>query len=78
MNVQIHPSYFHKIVSSEPFSLMLDVAAATGYLSHHVYVCLSVARAAKLPKECVNLVVEEEINHRRSMLRSARFAGGEV
>lgn len=77
MNVQIHPSYFHKIVLSEPFSQMIDVAAATGYSSHHVYVCLSVARAAKLPTECVNSVVEEEI-HRRSMVRSGRVAGGTV
>ncbi|EJG0223852.1 hypothetical protein DBT82_RS08195 [Vibrio parahaemolyticus] len=75
MNVQIHPSYFHKIVSSEPFSLMLDVAAASGYTTHHVYVSLALARAAKLPTACVNVAVEAEIN-RRSMLRSARVAGG--
>ncbi|HBC3404524.1 hypothetical protein J7916_03085 [Vibrio parahaemolyticus] len=73
MNIQIHPSYFHKIVSSELFSLMIDVAAATGYPSHHVYVCLSVASTAKLPSACVNAAVEAEIN-RRSML----LAGGDV
>ncbi|CAD6367541.1 hypothetical protein O1B65_002438 [Vibrio cholerae] len=76
MNVQIHPSYFRKIVSSEPFSLMIDVAAASGYSSHRVYVCLSIARATKLPTVCVNPAVGEEIN-RRSMVR-ARVAGGVV
>ncbi|HCG6157822.1 TPA: hypothetical protein NJ142_002188 [Vibrio parahaemolyticus] len=77
MNVKIHPSYFRKIVLSAPFSQMIDVAAATGYSSHHVYVCLSVARAAKLPTACVNVAVEAEIN-RRSMVRSARVAGDAV
>ncbi|MGT3802060.1 hypothetical protein [Vibrio cholerae] len=77
MNVQIHPSYFRKIVSSEPFSLMLDVAAASGYSSHRAYMCLSIARATKLSTACVNVAVEAEIN-RRLMVRSARVAGGVV
>ncbi|EKO3431513.1 MULTISPECIES: hypothetical protein [Shewanella] len=77
MNVQIHPSYFRKIVSSEPFSLMLDVAAASGYSSHRAYVCLSIARATKLSTACVNAAVDEEIN-RRSIVHSARVAGGAV
>ncbi|EGQ9273761.1 hypothetical protein [Vibrio vulnificus] len=77
MNVQIHPAFFQKISLSEPFSLMIDVAAKTGYSSHRVYVAIAIARAAKLPTACVNVAVEEEIN-RRSMLRSARVAGGDV
>lgn len=77
MNVQIHPSYFRKIVLSEPFSQMIDVAAASGSRAHHVYVLLALARAAKLPTACVNAAVVAEIN-RRSMVRSARVAGGVV
>ncbi|EEW2237421.1 hypothetical protein D9H04_07875 [Escherichia coli] len=77
MNIQIHPSYFRKIVLSEPFSLMLDVAAASGSKTHQVYVLLALARATKLPTACVNSLVEEEIN-RRSIVHSARVAGGAV
>ncbi|MGK4305289.1 hypothetical protein ACSMFS_15905 [Shewanella xiamenensis] len=77
MNVQIHPSYFGKIVSSEPFSLMLDVAATSGSKAHHVYVLLALARVTKLSTACVNAAVDEEIN-RRSIMHSARVAGGAV
>lgn len=77
MNVQIHPSYFRKIVLSEPFSQMIDVAAASGSSTHYVYVLLALARSTKLPTACVNVAVEAEIN-RRSMVRSARVAGGVV
>lgn len=77
MNVQIHPSYFRKIVSSEPFSLMLDVAAASGYSSHRAYVCLSIARATKLSTACVNPAVEAEINRRikTSSIQAAKAGG---
>lgn len=77
MNVQIHPSYFHKIVSSEPFSQMIDVVAASGSKTHYAYVLLALARTTKLSTACVNVAVEAEIN-RRSMVRSARVAGGAV
>ena len=77
MNIQIQTSYFRKIVLSEPFSQMIDVAAASGSNTHYVYVLLALARAAKLPTACVNVAVEAEIN-RRSMVRSARVAGGVV
>lgn len=77
MNVQIHPSYFRKIVSSEPFSQMIDVAVASGSRAHHVYVLLALARATKLSTACVNAAVDEEIN-RRSIVHSARVAGDAV
>ncbi|MCS6100106.1 hypothetical protein [Shewanella baltica] len=77
MNVQIHPSYFRKIVLSEPFSLMIDVAAASGSKAHHVYVLLALARVTKLPTACVNAAVDDEIN-RRSIVHSARVSGGVV
>ncbi|EKO3537246.1 MULTISPECIES: hypothetical protein [Gammaproteobacteria] len=76
MNVQIHPSYFRKIVSSEPFSLMLDVAAASGYSSHRAYVCLAIAHFTKLHPTAINPVVEAEIN-RRFVMSPVCVAGGD-
>lgn len=76
MNVQIHPSYFRKIVSSEPFSLMLDVAAASGSRAHHVYVSLAISDAAKMPTTAVERAVETEIN-RRLVVSLVRVAGGD-
>ncbi|MDY7587523.1 hypothetical protein [Vibrio cholerae] len=77
MNVQIHPAHFRKIVSSEPFSLMLDVAAASGYTSHRVYVSLALARAARLNVSAVNVAVNAEIR-RRATAMSIRTAGGAI
>ncbi len=68
MTVQIHPSYFHKIVLSEPFSQMIDVAAASGSITHKAYVCLAIAHSAKLLPIAVNPAVEAEINRRNTIL----------
>ncbi|MBO2610988.1 MULTISPECIES: hypothetical protein [Shewanella] len=76
MNVQIHPSYFRKIVSSEPFSLMLDVAATSGSITHKSYICLAIAHFAKLLPAAVSPAVEAEIN-RRFVMSPVRVAGGD-
>lgn len=77
MNIQIHPAHFHKIVSSEPFSLMIDVAAANGYTSHRAYVTLALARAARLNVSAVNVAVNAEIRRRVTDLR-IHAAGGAI
>ncbi|SUI44745.1 Uncharacterised protein [Shewanella baltica] len=76
MNVQIHPSYFHKIVSSEPFSLMLDVAAASGSRAHMIYVSLALTHKTKLPKTAVIPAIESEIK-RRLVMSPVCVAGGD-
>ncbi|EOA5543872.1 hypothetical protein ACH4P5_002447 [Vibrio mimicus] len=76
MNVQIHPSFFRKIVSSEPFSLMLDVAAASGSITHKSYVCLTIAHFTKLHPTAINPAVEAEIN-RRFVMSPVCVAGGD-
>ncbi|MGT3809636.1 hypothetical protein ACVTD9_13855 [Vibrio cholerae] len=75
MNVQIHPAFFQKISLSEPFSLMIDVAARTGYSSHRVYVAIAIARAVKLPVTSIKKALDEEINS-RSIARSVQVSGG--
>ncbi|MBI1676299.1 hypothetical protein GWI56_017645 [Shewanella sp. DW31] len=77
MNVQIHPSYFRKIVLSEPFSQMIDVAAASGSITHKAYVCLAIAHFSKLLPTSVNPAVEAEINRRNTILATQYgIAGG--
>ncbi len=77
MNVQIHPSYFRKIVLSEPFPQMIDVAAASGSITHKAYVCLAIARFTKLLPTAINPAVEAEINRRikTSSIQAAKAGG---
>ncbi|WP_170950676.1 hypothetical protein [Morganella morganii] len=77
MNVQIHPSYFRKIVLSEPFPQMIDVAAASGSITHKTYVCLAIAHITKLHPTAINPVVEAEINRRikTSSIQAAKAGG---
>lgn len=77
MNVQIHPSYFRKIVLSEPFSQMIDVASASGSITHKAYVCLAIAHFTKLLPTTINPAVEAEINRRikTSSIQSAKAGG---
>ncbi|HFG2079681.1 TPA: hypothetical protein ACGF4M_002143 [Vibrio cholerae] len=76
MNVQIHPSYFRKIVLSEPFSQMIDVAAATGSGAHLIYVSLALSHKTKLPKTAVIPALESEIK-RRLVMSPICVAGGD-
>ena len=76
MNIQIHPAHFRKIVSSEPFSLMIDVAAASGSITHKAYVCLTIAHFTKLHPTAINPAVEAEIN-RRFVMSPVCVAGGD-
>lgn len=75
MNVQIHPAHFHKIVSLEPFSLMIDVAAEHCYSTHLRYASLAIARATNLPVAAVSRMVEQEII-RRSIINQTRVRTG--
>ncbi|EOH0514804.1 hypothetical protein ACNPDE_002844 [Vibrio fluvialis] len=77
MNVQIHPSYFQMIASSEPFSQMIDVVAASGSKTHYVYVLLALARSTKLSTACVNTAFKAEINRRikTSSIQSSKAGG---
>lgn len=77
MNVQIHPSYFQMIASSEPFSQMIDVAAASGSITHKAYMCLTIAHFTKLHPTAINPAVEAEINRRIkiSSIQAAKAGG---
>lgn len=77
MNVQIHPSYFRKIVLSEPFSQMIDVAAATGSRAHLIYISLALTHKTKLPKTAVIPALDAEIKRRitTSSVQSEKAGG---